>query len=82
MVIVILLMAVWTPYVVMRLLRAQHARALSPTNPQLARTELPTGTRTGTASQDQPGWTALDERQLTRLLTNSAPRTPPNRTQA
>lgn len=75
MVILIVLVIFWTPYVVTMLLRAQRARTpSSPGHPQLAHLELPIGATSDAGTQDVPGWGALDDRQLTRLLTNSAAR--------
>ncbi len=74
MVILILLAILWMPYVVRMLLRAQHARTPSSVPPQRAHVQPPLGAATDTAAQ-HAAWSALDDRQLTRLLTNSAPRT-------
>ena len=74
MIVVIWLVILWTPYLVMRLLHAQHARIPTTARPYGARTEPPTGVTTDATSQDEAAWSALDDRQLTRLLTDSAPR--------
>lgn len=75
MIILIVLLILWTPYVVTRLrLRAQHARTPTPTHPQQVCAE-PSWAETDAGSQDDPAWSALDDRQLTRLLTDAAPRT-------
>jgi hypothetical protein len=74
MVILIVLVILWTPYLVTRLLlRAQHAR--TPAHTQEVSAVPPSGARTDTGGQDGPAWSVLDDRQLTRLLTDSAPRT-------
>ena len=66
MVILIVLVILWTPYVVTKLLRAQHARTPSPTQPETVRVEPAAPAETDTGSQDGPVWSALDDRQLTR----------------
>ncbi len=76
MVILIALAILWTPYVATKLLlRARHARTPTGAHPQPACAEPPGGAETRTGSQDGAAWSALDDRQLTRLLTDSAPRT-------
>jgi hypothetical protein len=77
MVIPIVLVILWTSWVAMRLLLradAQHARTLTTAHPHQACAE-PRRAQTDAGSQDGPAWSALDDRQLTRLLTDSAPRT-------
>jgi hypothetical protein len=77
---IILLLAIcWTPYVITRLLRAQHAQTPNPARPTKAHGAPSTGADTETAVQ-HGAWSALDDRQLTRLLTDSAPRSTPDRT--
>lgn len=71
----ILLVILWAPYLVARFLRAQRARTPTPSLPQRAWGGLPRKAQTDTGSQYGPAWSALDDLQLTRLLTNSAPRT-------
>lgn len=76
MVLLILIVIVWTPYAVpklLQLLSVQDSSTPSSTPPRQARAEPPAGTHT--FGQDVPAWSALDERQLIRLLTSSAPRT-------
>ncbi len=74
----ILLVIVGTVYAVSRLMPgAQHARTRphpTPTYPHQVWAE-PSGAQIDAGSQDGPAWGALDDRQLTRLLTDSAPRT-------
>jgi hypothetical protein len=72
MVILVALAILATPYLVARVLRTQHASTPRTAHPQEARAEV-SGVA-GSASHDGPTWSALDDRQLTRLLTNSAPR--------
>lgn len=75
MVTLTVLVILWTAYAVTRLtLRAEHARTPTPTHPQPVCAE-PSGAQIDAGSQDGPPWSALDDRQLTRLLTDSAPRT-------
>ena len=73
MIILLLLAICWTPYVVTKLLRAQHAHTPHPAGPTRAHTAPSAGADTNTGTQ-HGAWSALDDRQLTRLLTNSAPR--------
>jgi hypothetical protein len=72
MAILVLLVLLWTSYVVTRLLRAQHVSSTAH-SPKAGAT--PSDVEPGTGSQDGPAWSALDDYQLTRLLTESAPRT-------
>ncbi len=75
MVNLIVLVIVWIPFVISRLLlRAQHARTLTSTPPKHVSNQPPSGLDASTGRQDEPTWSALDDRQLTRLLTDSAPR--------
>jgi hypothetical protein len=75
MVILLLFMIFWTSYAVTWLMpRAQHARTPTPTPPQPVHAE-PSRAQLDAGSHDGPVWSALDDRQLTRLLTDSAPRT-------
>lgn len=60
-----MLVFLWMPYLIARLLRTAA----------LARAEPPGPARSDTPGQDGQSWSALDDRQLTRLLTASAPRT-------
>ena len=68
------------PFVVNKLLGAHHARTPSLAPPQAAPLVLPIPTQADTGDRDMSAWSALDDRQLTRLLMDSAPE-PPNRTQ-
>lgn len=54
----IVLVILCIPYVVASMIRARHAPTCNPSD---------------TGSQDELAWSALDDRQLTRLLTDSAP---------
>ncbi len=70
----IVLVILWTPFVVPRLvLRVEHARTPTPPHPRPVWAEPPSGAKTAFGSQPGPVWGALDDRQLTRLLTDSAP---------
>jgi hypothetical protein len=76
MIILIALVILGTPYLVTRLmLRAQHARTPTAARPPQAYAGQPSGVGTDAGSQDGPAWSAVDDRQLTRLLTDSAPPT-------
>jgi hypothetical protein len=72
----IVLVKLWTRYAITRLLRAQQAR-VPPLGPASAGASEapPSGTEAVSGSQPGAVWDALDDRQLTRLLTNAAPRT-------
>ncbi len=73
-VLVLVLVLVWTSFFLGRLvLRAEHVRVHDPAPAPPERAETPSGVSTATGGQDVLGWTALDDRQLTRLLTDSAP---------
>ncbi len=76
MTILFLLLIVWVSYLVAKNLRAQPT-LLSPVPARPRRTGAtpPSDERLGAGGQDEPTWSALDDRQLTRLLTDSAPRT-------
>lgn len=65
MIVLAMLVFVWMPYLITRLLRTAALARVAPPGP--ARSDDP--------GQDGQVWTALDDRQLTRLLTDSAPRT-------
>ena len=77
MVILIVLVILCTPYVLTKLLRPQHIRTPSPAYPRRPHTEPPVGAEINDGNQNTSAWSPLDDRQLTRLLTNSAPRTSP-----
>lgn len=64
-----------TPYLLVRFFAAQHDRTSDPVDPAPKGTRPRRATGTGTGSQEELAWSALDDRQLTRLLINSAPRT-------
>lgn len=82
MVILFVFVILWTPYLVTALLGAQSAHTASPAPAQLALEQSPVGVEPDTGNQATPAWTALDDLQLTRLLTNSAHEPPPDRTPA
>lgn len=73
MVILIALVFLWTPYAVWKVLRARDAGTPSPVQQQPAGARSLGGVQPWTITDDGPVWTALDDRQLTRLLTDSAP---------
>jgi hypothetical protein len=74
MALLIVLVIFWTPYLAVKLLRAQHGRTPNGDPPQQACAQ-PRRTQTNTGAQDWPAWSASDDRQLTLLLSDSAPRT-------
>lgn len=75
--IVVLLMILWMPFVEAKLLPATHASTSPFANARsaAARPRNPVGAETIT--DDGPVWSALDDRQMTGLLTNSAPKPGP-----
>ena len=76
MVIVIALVVFGTPCMVtMLLIRARRARTSTAAHSQAECAEPLGEAETYTGSHDGPAWSALDDRQLTRLLTDSVPRT-------
>ncbi|MEP6563219.1 MAG: hypothetical protein ABJD68_19335 [Nakamurella sp.] len=80
MIVLMMLVFIWMsyvmPYVMKRLLpTAQQARTPTRDGSQLAPAEPSRAAGSDTGGQDGQGWTALDDRQLTRLLTDYAPRT-------
>ena len=75
MIILLFLLILWTPYVVSTMLRAQQNRSpihidLQTVPAYQGQAETDLDLRSGAA------WSALDDHQLTRLLTDSSPRTP------
>lgn len=63
MVILIVLVILWTPYVVTRLmLRAQHSRTPAPAHPPQAYAGPPSGADTPSGCPYGPLWSALDDR--------------------
>lgn len=75
MIILVVLVILWTPYVAaLLMLRGQHGRTPARAGPQLGRAE-PSGADLDAASRHVSAWSALDDLQLTWLLTGSAPRT-------
>jgi hypothetical protein len=79
MVIFILFAILWTPYLLRKLSPAQRTR--TPTASRLKGAH-PEPLNRFHADTRYTAWSALDDRQLTRLLTNSAPEPPPSRTPA
>ncbi len=72
---VVLLLIVWVPYFVARALRANHVRRLNENHPRSADAMPEALGETGDGNRGRSAWSALDDHQLTRLLTDSAPRT-------
>ncbi|MEO7126643.1 MAG: hypothetical protein ABI382_10410 [Nakamurella sp.] len=75
MAILIVLVILWTPYLMLTLVRATNPRTPTAAHPQWSSEEVPNRALAGTGSPNGSAWTALDERQLTRLLTDAARRT-------
>jgi hypothetical protein len=65
MIVLAMLVFLWMPYLITRLLRTAA----------LPRAEPPRPAHSDSPSQDGQSWSALDDRQLTRLLMDSAPPT-------
>jgi hypothetical protein len=74
MIIIIASVILCTPYLVSTLLRARCDRTAGRRRLQQVGVKTPIGSKAETASADEPTWSALDDRQLTRLLIASAPR--------
>lgn len=73
--ILVVLVLLCTCYAVTRvILRAEQTRSPTPTHPQPVGANA-SGVTTGSGNQPDPVWDALDDLQLTRLLTNATPRT-------
>ncbi len=76
MIILLILLIFWMPYLKTRLLpTAQQTRTPTKNASEQVHAEPPRLVQGGTGSQDWQTWSALDDRQLTRLLIDSAPRT-------
>lgn len=75
MILLIVLVILWASYLVPKLLRAQPARIPDLAHPQQPDAVPPAGIHSHVFSQAVPTWSALDDRQLTRLLIDSAPGT-------
>ena len=75
MVTLIVLVILWTPCGVTKLLRAQHANTPIFAHPTLARAEPPVGAETRTGNQGAPVWSAVDDRQLHETSDRLCPRT-------
>jgi hypothetical protein len=76
MVTLLILLILWVPYLIKRLLPdAQQTRTPIQYDSQQAAAERQHRARSLTDGQDGQSWSALDDHQLTRLLTDSAPRT-------
>lgn len=73
--ILILLVILVAPYLLTKMFAAQHDRTSNPDRPAQFWALSRRPARTEPGSQDEVAWSALDDRQLTRLLTNSAPPT-------
>lgn len=73
MITVVLLFIVWVPYFLVRSLRAHHVRTLNENQPHSVAAMPEAFGKTG--DEPRSAWTTLDDRQLTRLLIDSAPRT-------
>ncbi len=74
MAILSVLLILWTFYAVLKPTCNQGTRTPSPAHLQPAWAEPPNGLETQAGGQDGPAWSALDDRRLTRLLIDSAPR--------
>lgn len=74
MVILIALVVFIASWAVAQLLRRPDV-ARTPVHPAQVYVETPSGATSSTGRQDGLTWTALDDLQLTRLLTESARRT-------
>lgn len=73
-VILIVLGFLGTAYAVTRsVLRAEHTPTPAPAHPRPVWAAPPSRGKPGSGSQPGPAWGALDDLQLTRLLTDSAP---------
>lgn len=59
----ILLLAFWAPYVLLLVIRRSHRACTGPPSAEA-----------GTGVRDVLAWSALDDHQLTRLLTDAAAR--------
>lgn len=65
----------WMPYLVKRLLSAAQRTRTATKNASPQVPPKPPYAVSGTGSQDGQTWSTLDDRQLTRLLVDSAPPT-------
>ncbi|WP_239405683.1 hypothetical protein [Frankia sp. Cj3] len=74
MIIIVASVILCTPYLVSTLLRARRTRTASRVRPQQVGVKTRIGAKVETVSPDEPTWSALDDRQLTRLLIAAAPR--------
>ncbi len=71
--ILIMLVLGWISYLATRMLvRDARVGTATPTRPSLARPAPPGGAATDTRTQHAVAWSALDDLQLTRLLTDAA----------
>jgi len=75
MLIVIFLLIVWLPYLVRYILISRHRRAAKAAPPSTTPPLPPIATTTDTPAEEGLTWSPLDDRQLTRLLIDSAPHT-------
>lgn len=68
-----MLLLVWVSYLATRMLmRDPHVGAATPTRAHQSGAETLRGAATDIRSQQAVAWSALDERQLTRLLIDAA----------
>lgn len=74
MILLLILVLLIAPYMIMWSFRDQQADNQSPAHPRRAYLEPLARTQTMSGA-DGLAWSDLDDRQLTRLLTDSAPRT-------
>jgi len=74
MIIIVASVILCTPYLVSTLLRARRARTAGRGRPQQVGAKTPIGSNADAVSPDEPAWSALDDRQLARLLIAFAPR--------
>ncbi len=73
MITVVLLLIVWVPYFLVGSFRTHDVRTLNEYQPRSVAAMPEAFGNTG--DEPRSAWTALDDRQLTRLLIDSAPRT-------
>lgn len=74
MITLVFLLVVWAPCIIARVVSTHGARTLSDNHPRSPRA-MPEDPGTNGATDRSPlAWSALDDRQLTRLLTDSARR--------
>lgn len=74
MIIFVFLLIVWAPYIIAKVARYRDARTLNETQPRGLRATPEALENIDPSSRSPLAWSVLDDRQLTRLLTDSAPR--------